>query len=79
MEVEYLGTEAVGHRRRVEVVPSTACIRGVKVLLVAGDEVSPIIRVAVVIEGEETLLREELTPRVTFIAGLPDGVVAEAY
>jgi hypothetical protein len=42
------------------------------------EKIRAIVRVSVVIEAEDMFVGKELLPRISFVAGLPDGIICKA-
>ena len=76
VEVDDLRSEGVRWSWCIGLVPCSSgvhCVEGVDV----GDDVATVVRVFVVVERKEAVSRVNLRPAVTFVAGLPHGVVHE--
>ena len=78
VEMDDLRSEGVWWSRGFGWVPCSSAVGCVKEGVGVGDEVGTVVRVFMVVECKEAVFRVDLRPAVTFVAGLPHGVVHEA-
>ena len=79
VEVQHLQPERVRRGRCRKRVPRAPVVGRIVERVALRDQVGAVLGEGVVVEGEELFFRVDLIPGIALVAGLPDGVVGQAY